>query len=101
MFKKITLAAAILMSGAVAPVAKAADAVSACAALNTMNFEAAADNPLAVLGKMPSNEITDARMVGNYAIAFTWSDGHDTGIYTWELLRRLAEDPSVETSGLA
>lgn len=26
--------------------------------------------------------------VGNYAIQIHWSDGHDTGIYTWELLRR-------------
>ena len=26
--------------------------------------------------------------VGNYAIQITWSDGHSTGLYTWELLRR-------------
>ncbi len=26
--------------------------------------------------------------VGNYAIRVRWSDGHDTGIYTWETLRR-------------
>ena len=25
--------------------------------------------------------------VGNYALKFSWSDGHDTGIYTWSLLR--------------
>jgi len=25
--------------------------------------------------------------VGNYAIAFTWGDGHREGIYTWSLLR--------------
>ena len=29
--------------------------------------------------------------VGNYAIKITWSDGHDTGIYSFELLRRLGE----------
>lgn len=28
--------------------------------------------------------------VGNYAIQIRWSDGHDTGIYDWTLLRRLA-----------
>lgn len=27
--------------------------------------------------------------VGRYAIQFTWSDGHDTGIYTFETLREL------------
>ncbi len=26
--------------------------------------------------------------VGNYAVKIQWSDGHDTGIYTWETLRR-------------
>jgi DUF971 family protein len=25
--------------------------------------------------------------VGNYAIAFTWGDGHREGIYSWRLLR--------------
>ena len=26
--------------------------------------------------------------VGNYAIQIHWSDGHETGLYTWELLRK-------------
>ncbi|HTN52243.1 MAG TPA: DUF971 domain-containing protein [Anaeromyxobacter sp.] len=25
--------------------------------------------------------------VGSYAVQFQWSDGHSTGIYTWETLR--------------
>jgi DUF971 family protein len=25
--------------------------------------------------------------VGNYALRIRWSDGHDTGIYSWETLR--------------
>ncbi len=29
------------------------------------------------------------RWVGRYALGFEWSDGHTTGIYTFELLRRL------------
>ncbi|MFH1279674.1 MAG: DUF971 domain-containing protein [Candidatus Eisenbacteria bacterium] len=29
--------------------------------------------------------------VGRYAIKITWTDGHDTGIYTFEYLRSLAE----------
>jgi DUF971 family protein len=28
--------------------------------------------------------------VGNYAARFSFSDGHDTGLYTWKLLRELA-----------
>lgn len=30
--------------------------------------------------------------VGRYAVQVRWSDGHDTGIYTWDLLRALAEE---------
>jgi DUF971 family protein len=28
--------------------------------------------------------------VGNYAIRIRWSDGHDSGIYSWETLREAA-----------
>lgn len=31
-------------------------------------------------------EITHIEPVGTYAIQFTFSDGHDTGIYSWDLL---------------
>jgi DUF971 family protein len=31
-----------------------------------------------------------AELCGNYALRIGWADGHDTGIYTWENLRRLA-----------
>ena len=30
-----------------------------------------------------------ATLVGNYALAFQFSDGHGTGIYTFEMLREL------------
>lgn len=33
--------------------------------------------------------ITEIRPVGNYAIAPTFSDGHNSGIYTWEYLYHL------------
>ena len=26
--------------------------------------------------------------VGNYALTFTWNDGHKSGIYSWDFLRR-------------
>ena len=31
------------------------------------------------------------RSVGRYALQFDWSDGHDSGIYTFEYLRQLDE----------
>ncbi|HEX6828214.1 MAG TPA: DUF971 domain-containing protein [Burkholderiales bacterium] len=31
-------------------------------------------------------EITQIEPVGTYAVQFTFSDGHDTGIYSWDLL---------------
>jgi DUF971 family protein len=35
--------------------------------------------------------IVGAETIGNYAARFSFSDGHDTGLYTWKLLRALAE----------
>jgi DUF971 family protein len=32
-------------------------------------------------------QITDYHAIGWYALNFTWNDGHDTGIYTYESLR--------------
>lgn len=28
--------------------------------------------------------------VGGYAVQFVWGDGHNTGLYTWEWIRRVA-----------
>ena len=36
--------------------------------------------------------ITQIKLVGNYAIKFTFSDGHDTGIYSWDRLYGMASD---------
>jgi len=33
--------------------------------------------------------VTEIHAVGNYGIGVRWSDGHDTGIYTFERLREL------------
>jgi DUF971 family protein len=42
-------------------------------------------------------KITNIETVGGYAIQISWKDGHNTGIYSWEYLKRLAEDePSGE-----
>ena len=45
-------------------------------------LSAAEARPLELQGMTP---------VGNYAYALAFSDGHDTGIYTLELLRELGE----------
>lgn len=29
-------------------------------------------------------------LVGNYAVRVAWSDGHNSGLYTWQRLRELA-----------
>jgi Mrp family chromosome partitioning ATPase/DUF971 family protein len=31
------------------------------------------------------------QLLGNYAVAFSWNDGHTSGIYSWDYLRGLAE----------
>jgi len=43
--------------------------------------------------------IVNAEYVGNYAIRVTWSDGHDTGIYSFRYLREffdLAQEKGYE-----
>jgi len=37
--------------------------------------------------------VTGWEIVGNYAVRFAFSDGHNTGLYTYELLRRLGAPP--------
>jgi DUF971 family protein len=36
--------------------------------------------------------ITNIEPVGNYAIRLIFSDGHDTGIYSWDILHRLGRE---------
>jgi len=36
-------------------------------------------------------EIEKIIPVGNYAINILWKDGHDTGIYSWDILESLSE----------
>ena len=58
--------------------------------------EELAKNPLTVLpsGGRPAAALTlvGAELVGNYAIRLRFSDGHDTGIYSWQYLRQI--DPA-------
>jgi DUF971 family protein len=40
-------------------------------------------------------EVSGVEQVGNYAIQPTFSDGHDTGIYSWDYLYELGEHQDV------
>ncbi|MFA6571751.1 MAG: DUF971 domain-containing protein [Bacteroidota bacterium] len=37
-------------------------------------------------------ELKSLKTVGNYAVQAVWGDGHDTGIYVWEYLRKIFEE---------
>ena len=37
----------------------------------------------------PSPKMLRVEPVGHYAIRIEWSDGHNTGIYSWDHLRRI------------
>ena len=39
-------------------------------------------------------ELADIALVGNYGLKVIWGDGHDTGIYRFEQLRRLGAGQS-------
>ncbi len=44
----------------------------------------------------PHIAIEDLKLVGNYALKISWSDGHDTGLYTWQHLRQLCETATTD-----
>lgn len=73
---------------------------------------AMAHNPLTVLPNLTGGGSTggslvaeSAEMVGNYAIRIAFSDGHSSGIYSWDYLREidprnaeLGDDPTRITA---
>ena len=59
-------------------------------------------NPLRLLPVDPSATdltVVDIQLVGRYAIRLIWSDGHKTGIYTFEFLHSLQSSPTQAESG--
>jgi len=44
--------------------------------------------------ELEGQELVHLEAVGNYAVSFTWQDGHNTGIYPYRLLRRLCPCPA-------
>ncbi|MGD0307892.1 MAG: gamma-butyrobetaine hydroxylase-like domain-containing protein [Acidobacteriota bacterium] len=56
---------------------------------------------LILQGSIPSTlERADVAPVGNYALSFTWSDGHSTGIYSFDFLRRICPCAQCMPDGL-
>ena len=56
-------------------------------------------NPLTVLpAGSPAGPLTavDADLIGNYAVRIRFSDGHDTGIFSWTYLRQI--DPENDAA---
>ena len=47
------------------------------------------------------HELKSIELVGRYGLRPTWADGHDTGIYTFERLRALAEEASADLAAKA
>ncbi|HQU44281.1 MAG: hypothetical protein B7Z73_07745 [Planctomycetia bacterium 21-64-5] len=50
--------------------------------------------PVLSLAEARPLTLLDMSPVGNYAYSIKFSDGHDTGIYTFELLRALGREES-------
>lgn len=53
------------------------------------NVGATSDSNVFSLTPVPSFKLDRVEMSGNYALKLYWSDGHSTGIYSWEYLRAL------------
>ena len=43
----------------------------------------------------PDLKLESMEPIGNYAVRLVWNDGHSSGLYTWDTLRRLAGDESA------
>jgi DUF971 family protein len=46
----------------------------------------------------PVLRIEAVEPIGNYAIRLTWSDGHSTGIYSYEHFRRICPCPECQAA---
>jgi DUF971 family protein len=45
-------------------------------------------------------ELQSLTSVGNYAVTAAWNDGHNTGIYSWDILRALTERQALSQAQL-
>ena len=42
--------------------------------------------------QFPGVSVQSLTLIGNYAVTFVFSDGHRTGIYSWEYLQKIARE---------
>jgi DUF971 family protein len=40
----------------------------------------------------PDLKLEGMENIGSYAVRLAWNDGHGSGLYTWETLKRLAQE---------
>lgn len=57
-------------------------------------------NPLLPIYKEPLR-VEHVSPVGNYALSFVWNDGHKSGIYSWDYLRRHCQCEECKASSPA
>jgi len=89
--------------------AKTLRAFCPCAGCREARGEALHDSPLtprrkSLLSIVESTVEEETRLeriwgIGQYAIGIQWGDGHSTGIYTFDLLRQLAESTHESQGG--
>lgn len=64
-----------------------------CASPSAENFDEFTGERLVDPADIPQDvQVESYDYLGNYAVAFKWSDGHTTGIYSWDYLKRLAKE---------
>jgi DUF971 family protein len=52
-------------------------------------------------GSIPASlERLGVQAIGNYALQFSWSDGHSTGLYTFDFLRKICPCSQCLREGL-
>ena len=51
-----------------------------------------------IVGGKRKVKITGIEPVGNYAVRLTFDDGHDTGLYSWDVLHELGREHDAKWS---
>ncbi len=49
----------------------------------------------------PDIKIEAMEPIGSYAVRISWNDGHSSGLYTWDNLRKLSVQHREKESGLS
>jgi DUF971 family protein len=60
------------------------------------NYSSPAASPFQMY--KPSIKMLNVEPVGNYAIKIYWNDGHSTGIYSYDHLRRICPCPACKAA---